>query len=72
MTRFVIAGLLVCVIGGASMQDQKISTSQKANGEEHLELGRFSVSLTVKDIGASRAFYEKLGFRAVGGNQAKN
>lgn len=32
----------------------------------------FSVSLAVKDIAASRAFYEKLGFRAIGGDQAKN
>ena len=27
-----------------------------------MELGTFSVSLAVKDIKASRAFYEKLGF----------
>lgn len=37
-----------------------------------MRLGNFSVSLAVKDIAASRAFYEKLGFRAVGGNQAQN
>ena len=37
-----------------------------------MRLGNFSVSLTVKDIAASRAFYEKLGFRAMGGNQADN
>ena len=30
-----------------------------------MPLGAFSVSLAVKDIAASRAFYEKLGFRAV-------
>ena len=30
------------------------------------------MSLTVKDIGASRAFYEKLGFHAVMGDQAQN
>lgn len=34
-----------------------------------MELGAFSVSLAVKDIAASRAFYEKLGFSAFGGNQ---
>ena len=34
-------------------------------------LGNFSVSLTVKDLAASRAFYEKLGFKARGGDQAK-
>ncbi|MCC6676684.1 MAG: VOC family protein [Phycisphaerales bacterium] len=37
-----------------------------------MRLGNFSVSLTVKDIAASRAFYEKLGFRAIAGDQAKN
>lgn len=37
-----------------------------------MRLGNFSVSLAVKDIGASRAFYEGLGFRAVGGDQAQN
>lgn len=31
-------------------------------------LGNFSVSLAVKDLGASREFYEKLGFRQVGGD----
>ena len=30
--------------------------------EHDLRLGAFSVSLTVKDLEASRAFYEKLGF----------
>ena len=31
-------------------------------------LGAFSVSLAVKDLPASRAFYEKLGFSFVGGD----
>jgi catechol 2,3-dioxygenase-like lactoylglutathione lyase family enzyme len=35
-------------------------------------LGAFSVSLAVKDIKASRAFYEKLDFEAVGGDVAQN
>lgn len=34
-----------------------------------MELGAFSISLAVQDIGASRAFYEKLGFSVFGGNQ---
>ena len=37
-----------------------------------MDLGAFSVSLAVKDIEASRVFYEKLGFRTFGGNQAQN
>jgi catechol 2,3-dioxygenase-like lactoylglutathione lyase family enzyme len=37
-----------------------------------MRLGNFSVSLAVKDIHSSRAFYEKLGFRAVGGDVTRN
>ena len=37
-----------------------------------MKLGNFSLSLSVKDLGASRAFYEKLGFRQIGGDQANN
>jgi catechol 2,3-dioxygenase-like lactoylglutathione lyase family enzyme len=37
-----------------------------------MNLGTFSTSLAVKDIAASRAFYEKLGFEQVGGDQAQN
>jgi catechol 2,3-dioxygenase-like lactoylglutathione lyase family enzyme len=37
-----------------------------------MRLGNFSVSLAVKDIHASRAFYEKLGFVAFGGDAAQN
>lgn len=33
-----------------------------------MKLGTFSVSLAVKDIAASKAFYEKLGFSVFGGN----
>lgn len=34
-----------------------------------MQLGAFSVSLAVKDIAASKAFYEKLGFTSMGGDQ---
>lgn len=37
-----------------------------------MQLGAFSVSLSVKDVEASRAFYEKLGFKIFGGNAAQN
>jgi len=37
-----------------------------------MELGAFSISLSVKDIAASRAFYEKLGFAVFGGKQEGN
>lgn len=37
-----------------------------------MELGAFSISLTVKNLEASRAFYEKLGFQVFGGDPAHN
>lgn len=37
-----------------------------------MELGAFSISLAVKDIHASKAFYEKLGFTTLGGNVEQN
>jgi catechol 2,3-dioxygenase-like lactoylglutathione lyase family enzyme len=33
-----------------------------------MELGAFSISLAVKDLAASRAFYAKLGFEPAGGD----
>ena len=37
-----------------------------------MQLGAFSVSLAVKDLAASRTFYEKFGFKAFAGDAAKN
>lgn len=37
-----------------------------------MNLGAFSISLSVKDIAASRAFYEKFGFTAFGGDASQN
>jgi lactoylglutathione lyase len=37
-----------------------------------MELGAFSISLAVKDLGTSRAFYEKFGFKAFAGDASQN
>ena len=37
-----------------------------------MELGAFSISLAVKDLEASRQFYEKFGFKVFGGDAAQN
>lgn len=39
---------------------------------EPIQLGAFSISLNVKDINASKQFYENLGFTTFGGNLAQN
>ena len=37
-----------------------------------MQLGNFSISLAVKDLGASKLFYEKLGFAVFMGDPAQN
>ncbi len=37
-----------------------------------MKLGAFSISLAVKDIAASRAFYEKFGFKVFAGDASQN
>ena len=37
-----------------------------------MDLGAFSISLAVKDLAASRSFYEKFGFTAFAGDPAQN
>lgn len=48
----------------------KSATQHKPSTKMHL--GTFSMSLAVKDLAASRNFYEKLGFIVIGGNPAYN
>jgi len=40
--------------------------------ETPMDLGTFSISLAVKDIEASRSFYEKLGFKVFAGDAAQH
>ena len=49
-----------------------IAGSTQATENKSLDLGNFSVSLAVKDIKASKAFYEKLGFTEVSGKMEQN
>lgn len=37
-----------------------------------MQLGAFSISLAVKDLAASQAFYQKLGFAVIGGQADQN
>ena len=37
-----------------------------------MNLGAFSISLAVKDLGASKEFYKKLGFEVFGGDESQN
>ena len=37
-----------------------------------MELGAFSISLAVKDLEVSRVFYDKFGFKVIGGDASQN
>lgn len=63
---FGIVGVAVLALGALFPEEDR------TKNENALELGNFSVSLTVKDVKASKAFYEKLGFQQVGGELAQN
>src|SRR4026208_413501 len=71
VTRLLM-GMLVCCLSGLAMGQETNSVPTSNSGGDAMRLGNFSVSLAVKDIAKSRAFYEKLGFRVFGGDQAKN
>jgi catechol 2,3-dioxygenase-like lactoylglutathione lyase family enzyme len=49
-----------------------ITSVANTKGDPQMRLGNFSVSLSVKDLGASRAFYEKLGFKVFTGDPKQN
>ena len=57
---------IVATAGTAAAQ------SAPANEKKPMDLGNFSVSLNVKDIKASMAFYEKLDFKVVAGKLEQN
>ena len=60
-----VAACLLFVSGSESERSERKGTAA-------MSLGNFSVSLSVKDIKASNAFYEKLGFSVIGGEASQN
>ena len=63
-----LAGALASIAIVATTTTPSAETKEK----KAMDLGNFSVSLTVKDIKASKAFYEKLDFKEVGGKLEEN
>lgn len=69
----VTAGFLAWAIATCAMAGAAEAPTESQPKEPHvqMQLGNFSVSLAVKDLAVSRAFYEKLGFRVFGGDADK-
>jgi predicted enzyme related to lactoylglutathione lyase len=63
----VVGALVFAAIAGAASAQSTPVTEKKT-----MEFGNFSVSLAVKDIKASKAFYEKLDFVPVAGKLEQN
>lgn len=77
MRVLLLVTIMFAFLGCASTERMRESSASKptapnATRTSTMQLGNFSVSLAVKDIAASRAFYEKLGFHVIGGAQAQN
>ena len=71
-SRTLAASLTMSLLVGIAMsQSTTIKTDTKAK-ESVMQLGAFSVSLTVKDIAVSKSFYEKLDFKQVAGDVKQN
>jgi predicted enzyme related to lactoylglutathione lyase len=68
MKTLTLAGLLAVVAIVGTITAPLVETKEK----KPMELGNFSVSLAVKDIRASKAFYEKLDFKEVAGKLEQN
>jgi len=66
MKRF-LTSFVACIVIFFVARYSAVKASDD-NGAKALRLGNFSVSLAVKDLDASRAFYEKLGLHKWGGD----
>lgn len=66
------AGFAVSPVERPSDTPTDKPSAPAADRRTEMELGAFSISLAVKDLAASRAFYEKLGFKAFAGDASQN
>ena len=69
VASFVI-GFYINRVAGKTSPNEKMATIYKEK-QNHMKLGAFSISLSVKDLNISKEFYEKLGFTVLGGSPEK-
>jgi predicted lactoylglutathione lyase len=60
----ICCGILLPISGSSPEESSNTNNKTKST----MQLGNFSISLAVKDIHASKEFYEKLGFKMTGGD----
>jgi predicted enzyme related to lactoylglutathione lyase len=62
----------LCLLSLAALTARTPQTTSQTMETKTMELGNFSLSLVVKDIKLSKAFYEKLDFKEVAGKLEQN
>ena len=82
--KLIFAALtLLIVLGACTNTEQEAPAEDKSINEpainnvellndDQMKLGAFSISLSVKDLSASKQFYEKFGFIVLGGGMDQN
>ncbi len=67
-------GFSLAIAMGFSLHSVSAFADAQTNNfkNESMKLGAFSVSISVKDLKVSKAFYENLGFEVLGGELSKN
>lgn len=68
MKQLILSATLCLTAFASGAHLQKTDDTAKAK-EKPIRLGNFSISLNVKDLKASKEFYEKLGFKAFVGSE---
>ena len=82
-TILIVCGILAAFAAGYYLNsflskktvevEKKVSTrGENIETQSKMPLGAFSVSLSVKDLKTSKAFYEKMGFSILGGGMEQN
>lgn len=73
-TALIISGIAATFFFGFAFKTiitKQPNNNSKVKNENTMKLGAFSVSLNVKDINASKQFYENLGFTVLAGGMEK-
>jgi catechol 2,3-dioxygenase-like lactoylglutathione lyase family enzyme len=64
--------LLMCSQSKKNEPTEGLNNNANQINEDNMKLGAFSVSLSVKDLKASKQFYENLGFKVFAGSMEQN
>lgn len=65
-------GLAIAAVSLSKLKSVALPLHPFPQTESKMKLGAFSISLTVKDINASKQFYENLGFTGFAGDMKQN